>query len=110
MTGAFFTGKPGPPHANTDSVAGFDPALQRTDHLFFAVIPESGVTERITQTVQRLRTEHRLSSTPLDMLLPKYIRDARIFLHARDSNTVARFRIAEVRAGFARAATVKAAA
>ncbi|MCC7484386.1 MAG: acyl-CoA dehydrogenase family protein [Burkholderiales bacterium] len=40
------------------------------------------------------------SGVMLDMPLPKYLRDARIFLHSRDSNTVARFRIAESLAGF----------
>ena len=38
----------------------------------------------------------------LDMPLPKYIRDARIFLHSGDSSAVAKYRIAEVFAGFER--------
>jgi alkylation response protein AidB-like acyl-CoA dehydrogenase len=39
----------------------------------------------------------------LDMPLPKYIRDARIFLHSGDSSAVAKYRIAEAFAGFERA-------
>ena len=39
----------------------------------------------------------------LDMPLPKYIRDARIFLHSGNSNSVAKFRIAEALAGYERA-------
>jgi alkylation response protein AidB-like acyl-CoA dehydrogenase len=50
------------------------------------------------------------SGVMLDMPLPKYIRDARIFLHSRNSNTVARFRIAEALAGFSQPATGGAAA
>jgi alkylation response protein AidB-like acyl-CoA dehydrogenase len=38
----------------------------------------------------------------LDMPLPKYIRDARIFLHSGESGAVARYRIAEAFAGFER--------
>jgi alkylation response protein AidB-like acyl-CoA dehydrogenase len=38
----------------------------------------------------------------LDMPLPKYIRDARIFLHSGDSGAVAKYRIAEAFAGFER--------
>jgi alkylation response protein AidB-like acyl-CoA dehydrogenase len=38
----------------------------------------------------------------LDMPLPKYIRDARIFLHSGDSSAVAKYRIAEAFAGFER--------
>lgn len=38
----------------------------------------------------------------LDMPLPKYIHDARIFLHSGDSNSVAKLRIAEALAGFQR--------
>ena len=39
----------------------------------------------------------------LDMPIPKYIRDARIFLHSRETAAVAKFRIAEAIAGFRRA-------
>ena len=35
-----------------------------------------------------------------DMPLPKYVHDARIFLHSGESNSVAKFRIAEAVAGF----------
>ncbi|MGZ8231088.1 MAG: acyl-CoA dehydrogenase family protein, partial [Burkholderiales bacterium] len=38
----------------------------------------------------------------LDMPLPKYIRDARIFLHSGESIAVAKYRIAEAFAGFER--------
>lgn len=38
----------------------------------------------------------------LDMPLPKYVHDARIFLHTGESAAVARFRIAEAVAGFER--------
>jgi alkylation response protein AidB-like acyl-CoA dehydrogenase len=38
----------------------------------------------------------------LDMPLPKYIRDARIFLHSGESGAVAKYRIAEAFAGFER--------
>jgi alkylation response protein AidB-like acyl-CoA dehydrogenase len=38
----------------------------------------------------------------LDMPIPKFIRDARIFLHSGDSSAVAKFRIAEALAGFER--------
>jgi len=38
----------------------------------------------------------------LDMPLPKYIHDARIFLHSGDSNSVAKLRIAEALAGYQR--------
>jgi alkylation response protein AidB-like acyl-CoA dehydrogenase len=38
----------------------------------------------------------------LDMPLPKYIRDARIFLHSGESTAVAKLRIAEAIAGFTR--------
>jgi len=35
-----------------------------------------------------------------DMPLQKYVHDSRIFLHSGDSNSVAKFRIAEAVAGF----------
>ncbi len=38
----------------------------------------------------------------LDMPLPKYVRDARVFLHSGDSVAVAKLRIAEAVAGFSR--------
>ena len=38
----------------------------------------------------------------LDMPLPKFIRDARVFLHSGESDAVARFRIAEALAGYGR--------
>jgi alkylation response protein AidB-like acyl-CoA dehydrogenase len=38
----------------------------------------------------------------LDMPIPKFIRDARIFLHSGESHAVAKFRIAEALAGFER--------
>ena len=48
----------------------------------------------------------------LDMPLPKYVHEARIFLHSGDSNSVATLRIAEAVAGYRRSAGagVKAAA
>ena len=41
----------------------------------------------------------------LDMPMPKFIRDARMFLHSGDSSAVAKFRIAEALAGFERPKT-----
>jgi alkylation response protein AidB-like acyl-CoA dehydrogenase len=38
----------------------------------------------------------------LDMPIPKFMRDARIFLHSGESHAVAKFRIAEAIAGFER--------
>jgi len=38
----------------------------------------------------------------LDMPIPKFMRDARLFLHSGDSSAVAKFRIAEALAGFER--------
>jgi alkylation response protein AidB-like acyl-CoA dehydrogenase len=40
----------------------------------------------------------------LDMPLPKYVHDARVFLHTHDSTAVAKLRIAEALAGFVRQA------
>ncbi|HUF82834.1 MAG TPA: acyl-CoA dehydrogenase family protein [Burkholderiales bacterium] len=40
----------------------------------------------------------------LDMPLPKYVHDARVFLHSHDSTTMAKLRIAEALAGFVRRA------
>jgi alkylation response protein AidB-like acyl-CoA dehydrogenase len=78
---------------------------QRTGHDGFD-LPLDAVARVFTSEAVYKATEEAAecfggSGVMLDMPLPKYVRDARMFLHSRDSNTVARFRIAEALAGFA---------
>ena len=87
---------------------------ERTDRHVFD-LPLDAIARVFTSEAVYKATEEAAecfggSGVMLDMPLPKYIRDARIFLHSRDSNTVARFRIAEALAGFVRPTAVKTAA
>ncbi len=83
-----------------------DHPAQRTDRGVFD-LPLDAIAKVFTSEAVYQATEEAAecfggSGVMLDMPLPKYIRDARIFLHSRESNTVAKFRIAEALAGFAR--------
>jgi alkylation response protein AidB-like acyl-CoA dehydrogenase len=75
-------------------VSGFNLPLDAIAHVF--------TSEAVYKATEDSAECFGAMGVMLDMPLPKYIRDARIFLHSGESGAVAKYRIAEALAGFER--------
>jgi alkylation response protein AidB-like acyl-CoA dehydrogenase len=75
--------------------SGFDLPLDRIAQVF--------TSEAVYKATEDSAECFGAMGVMLDMPIPKYIRDARIFLHSGETTAVAKFRIAEAIAGFRRA-------
>jgi alkylation response protein AidB-like acyl-CoA dehydrogenase len=83
------------PEAHSE-YSGFDLPL--------ATIAQVFTTEAVYKATEDAAECFGAMGVMLDMPLPKYLRDARIFMHSGETNAVAKYRIAEALAGFARPA------
>jgi alkylation response protein AidB-like acyl-CoA dehydrogenase len=81
------------PHERADC-SGFDLPLDTIAQVF--------TSEAVYKATEDAAECFGAMGIMLDMPLPKYIRDARIFLHSGDSSAVAKYRIAEALARFER--------
>lgn len=74
--------------------SGFDLPLERIAHVYTA--------EAVYKATEDAAECFGATGVMLDMPIPKFIRDARIFLHSGESHAAAKFRIAEALAGYDR--------